>query len=172
MAIDWTQFFNPSAWGSWAPGQQGILNPAVAGAPNAPQPSGGIVGPSAPPAQIAGANAPGAPPVPMAAPPAPAGGQVGNIGYGLGVGTNGPIPAAPAPQANPSTGQNWNGLLQKAALMAQPLGGTAPPPLQMAKPVGPGQLPPSMGWSGGNPPLGSVPLSRQFNPGMLNNNWM
>jgi hypothetical protein len=150
MAIDFAQFFNPNAWGAWAPGQQGVLNPQVATNPNAPQPSGGIVSPGAPPAQVIGANAPGAPPVPAAAPLAGGAGAL----------------AAPSNPAGGGTGgQGWNGLLQKAALMVNPPP-AAPQPLQMAKPVGPGQF--ATGGAGAPNPL-AVSLS----PGMLNQNtWM
>jgi hypothetical protein len=94
MDFDFTQFFNPSAWGSFAP-----------------------------------------------RPPAPAGytGPAGDIGYGVGVGATGPIPAAPA--ADPAAAAARNNLMQRLALgMLQPQQIQAPQ-IQMARPVGPGQLP-------------------------------
>lgn len=80
-------------------------------------------------------------------------GPSGDIGYGVGVGTNGPIPAAPAAAsiaaANPdpaaaARNQNLNGLMQRAALgLLQPQQIQAPQ-IQMARPVGPGQMPQPM----------------------------
>jgi hypothetical protein len=94
MDFDFTQFFNPSSWGSWAP-----------------------------------------------KPPAPAGyqGPSGDVGYGTGVGATGPIPAAPA--ADPAAQQNRNALMQKIALGLLEPQQIQAPQIQMARPVGAGQLP-------------------------------
>lgn len=97
--VDFTQFFNPSAWGSWAPsGTQGMVSPQVVASPNAPSPAG----------------------APVAPPPAP----------------------APAQGQAPGGQNGWNQMLQKAATMVQPAKTPVPPlpPIQMAKPVGPGQM--------------------------------
>ena len=85
---------------------------------------------------------------PPALPGAPAGytGPTGNIGYGLGVGAYGPIPAAPAaPQDN---GQGWANMERAAASLVAPAN-LPPPNLAMARPVGPGPLaPPRPGGAG------------------------
>jgi hypothetical protein len=100
MPIDFTQFFNPSTWGSWVPGSA-------------------------------------AKPLPAA--PVGYGGPVGNVGYGVGVGPTGPIPAAPA--AQPDSGQGWANMERAGAALVAPAN-LPPPNLQMARPVGPGKLPP------------------------------
>lgn len=108
--MDFSQFFNPAGWGSWAPGAQGA-------APSGP---------------------------------------TGDIGYGTGVGATGPIPAAAAAPQGGVGGQGWNNMLQKTAMgMLQPQA-AKPQPLEMPKPVGPGQLPPPYG------------ANAMMFPGMLN----
>ena len=163
--MDFTQFFNPSAWGSWAPpGLQGFLSSQSQRSPNAPVPSGAMTPPPNPPA-IAGAMPPPNPPAYT--------GPTGNIGYGTGVGATGPIPAAPQGGGLQSILQNLRGgggqgggnVMQQMALgMLKPQQIQAPQ-IQMARPVGPGQMPqggdpayPPSGWNVSNPPM----------PGMLN----
>jgi hypothetical protein len=149
--MDWTQFFNPTTWGSWAPGSA---------ASRYSGPAGDI-------GFGTGVGATG--PIPQASQPSPFSsllsplrsalggdggggysrsgytGATGDVGYGTGVGPTGPIPdAPPTGGTNPlgGSGQNWNNLMQKVGMsMLQPQA-AQPQPLQMAKPVGPGQLPP------------------------------
>jgi hypothetical protein len=96
-------------------------------------------------------------------------GPSGNIGYGPGVGETGPIPtAASAPAmaaANPSppSNQGLNNMMgQMGMKMLQPQQIQAPQ-IQMARPVGPGQMPqggqgayPPAGWNVSTPPMAGM----------------
>lgn len=152
--FDFTSFFNPAAWGSWSPAPPSAppaAAPTVGAAPGAPM---NIMSPAAT----------------AAAPPAPGGGAGANplsgiLGALMNRGTGGGTGAPGAPATPASSGTNMMQNLGMSLLKPQQM---QAPQIQMARPVGPGQMPQAQPFGaqgfGAQPAMGS---QRQL--GMLGN---
>ncbi len=81
------------------------------------------------------------------------------IGFGTGVGASGPIPALPA-APNSADSQGWANMEKAAMAMVEPRN-LPPPNLPMARPVGPGQLPPTASMPTFGMPVGPGPTPQQ-----------
>lgn len=144
MAIDYTQFFNPAAWGSWAPPSsgQGMLGSQIQNSPSAPSPGGLQASPTAPVVPNRAPPIPGvwgrlmaSRTVPIGQPSAPVAPVAAAPSAALGA-TSAMAPLVPSISAalgsgpaQPPTGPaSFGDILQKAAILGAQPGQRQPAP--------------------------------------------
>lgn len=149
--MDFTQFFNPSAWGSWSPSSfQGMLAPGVQNSPVAPSP-GGV---------MPNTNMTGTAVLPPAATPSTPAGNIFSSPF-LGGSGNGGGTSGSGLGGLFSKGSGANNMMANMGMNFLKPQQIQPPQLQMAHPVGPVQLP----GGGGNAPMTGTNTS-PFNTNM------
>lgn len=151
MAADYSQFFNPSAFGSWAPKASPYMLPPGIG--TAPWPAAPTQAPQAPAAPLsimpAAAQTPGTPiggistaPMTAAAPQPPGGALAALFGGTTGGGTGPVLPTDQ--QSTPSDPAKTNdgglAMAQMGLNMLQPKPVQGLQPIHMAQPQGMGML--------------------------------